>query len=267
MKGRPFSYVQAAHCRFACPPAVRLAINSTQNNGFAINYASEIAFFTAVAVKRLILFHLPRIPMNNLSSSFTKLAAVVAFALTLGSCSRADYAMLPKGGSYHGTTRPTSSVAITPASTPAEGTSEVVSAVAPAQPIAAPTAVASAVTKSDIAAKPVTRAEKAAKVVAPATAAAEPTSAVVPAPKLKPLQRLALNKMTRKVDKLLQKAASVRQHDNTASTAKGSISGNLRIGIILLLVGLLISILNYFIGAIIAVIGLIFIVLWLLDQA
>jgi len=119
-------------------------------------------------------------------------------------------------------------------------------------------------------------------VAAPAPAAAEKAeqitvaSALAAAPVVaKPtlIQRLALNKVTHKLDKLMQKAGSVRQHENTASTARGGISGNLRTGLILLLVGLLISLLggiSYIfgiIGAIVAVIGLVFIILWLLDQA
>ena len=78
---------------------------------------------------------------------------------------------------------------------------------------------------------------------------------------------MALSKVTRKMDKLMQKSGSVRQHDNTASTARGGISGNLRTGLILLLVGLLVGILVPIVGTIIAIIGLVFIILWLLDQA
>ena len=78
---------------------------------------------------------------------------------------------------------------------------------------------------------------------------------------------MALSKVTHKMDKLMQKSGAVRQHDNTASTSKtAAISGNLRIGIILLLVGLLVGIFNGLIGSIIALIGVIFIVLWLLDS-
>ena len=92
-------------------------------------------------------------------------------------------------------------------------------------------------------------------------------------PKLTLGQRMVLNKVIRKVDKLVQRAGTIRQHNNTASTARGGISGNLRTGLIFLLVGLLVSLfsgISYLfaiIGGILAIIGLVFIILWLLDQA
>lgn len=184
--------------------------------------------------------------MKNISLSIAKLVAVAACALSLGSCSRAEYAMLPQGSSYHGVTRvatPVPAVA-TPAAAAAPET--VSAATVASAPVAARTAVTAA----------------------PAAANALGAAAIVaaPAPKLNIVQRLALNKVTRQVDKLVQKSGAARQHDNTASVAKGSISGNLRIGLILLLVGLLVGLLNGLIGTIIAIVGLIFIVLWLLDQ-
>ncbi|WP_460608917.1 hypothetical protein [Hymenobacter terrigena] len=88
------------------------------------------------------------------------------------------------------------------------------------------------------------------------------------------MQRIAMNKVMHKMDKMIQKSGSFRQHDNTASTSKtAAISGNLRTGLIFLLVGLLISLFSGIsgifgvIGAIFAIIGLVFIILWLLDQA
>ena len=201
--------------------------------------------------------------MKNLVSPFAKLIAVAACALTLGSCSRSEYAMLPKGGSYHGVTR---------VSTPVPATAETVAAPAAAataaetRPAAAPVVAVAPVTKAPAAAK-----TSAAVLESPAAAA---TVAATPAPKLNLVQRMALSKVTRKMEKMVQKSGSVRQHDNTASTSKTTaISGNLRTGIILLLVGLLISLFSGIsgifgiIGAIIAIIGLIFIILWLLDQA
>lgn len=185
--------------------------------------------------------------MKNISLSIAKLVAVAACALSLGSCSRAEYAMLPQGSSYHGATRVATPV-------PAVATPVVASA--------APETVAAAkVAPAPVAARTVV-------VAAPAAANALGAAAIVaaPAPKLNIVQRLALNKVTRQVDKLVQKSGAARQHDNTASVAKGSISGNLRIGLILLLVGLLVGLLNGLIGTIIAIVGLIFIVLWLLDQ-
>ena len=197
--------------------------------------------------------------MKNLVSPFAKLIAVAACALTLGSCSRSEYAMLPKGGSYHGVTR---------VSTPVPATAETVAAPAAAEtrPAAAPVVAVAPVTKAPTAAK-----TPAAVLESPAAAA---TVAATPAPKLNLVQRMALSKVTRKMEKMVQKSGSVRQHDNTASTSKTTaISGNLRTGIILLLVGLLVSLFSGIsgifgiIGAIIAIIGLIFIILWLLDQA
>ena len=192
--------------------------------------------------------------MKNHFSTVSKFAAAAICALSLGSCSRAEYAMLPKGASYHGVAR-----AATPVPAPAP-------VVAAPNPVAPTTAMpAEAVALSTSAATPVARErvsiEKAAK-----TAAAATTIATTTAAKPTLVQRLALNKVTRKMDKLMQKAGSVRSHDNTASTARGGISGNLRTGLILLLVGLLVGIFNGLIGTIIALIGVIFIVLWLLDS-
>ena len=206
--------------------------------------------------------------MKNIFSPVAKFVAVAACALTLGSCNRAEYAMLPKGASYHEVTRVATPV---PAATPA-------TAVAPDAEltVAAAPAVVSAVQP---AAPAVPAAAPAAKTTAlaatPAVAVQAPTTvAAAPAPKLNLVQRLALNKVTRKMDKLIQKSGSVRQHDNTASTSKtAAISGNLRTGLIFLLVGLLISLFSgissifAIIGTIFAIIGVVFIILWLLDQA
>jgi hypothetical protein len=196
--------------------------------------------------------------MKHLSAIFPKLLAVVTGALTLASCNRSEYAMLPKSSSYHGVSRlatpvpaekaPAATLVPTAIAKPAEA------AIVPA----APAAVAPAASP----AKP------AAVVATPAPSVAAEAATVVPLTtprKLNLVQRLALAKVTRKLDKNLAQA-SPRQHENTASTAKGSITGNLRIGIILLLVGLLVGFLNSFIGGIIAIIGLIFVVLWLLDN-
>lgn len=195
--------------------------------------------------------------MKNIFSPFTKLIAVAACALTLGSCSRAEYAMLPKGSSYHGVMRV--ATPIPAAAKPAAPTAETVVAATPENtPEAAKAATP--------AARPVA---KAAQLAAPAATNTPGTTAIVAAParKLTAFQRIALNTVNRKVERLMQKSGAARQHDNTASTARSSgISGNLRIGLILLLVGLLVGLLNGLIGTIIAIIGLIFIILWLLDQ-
>ena len=201
--------------------------------------------------------------MKNLVSPFAKFIAVAACALTLGSCSRSEYAMLPKGGSYHGVTR---------VSTPVPATAETVAAPATATAAAETRPAAAPV----VAAAPATKALTAVKTPAAVleTPAATATVVAAPAPKLNLVQRMALSKVTRKMEKMVQKSGSVRQHDNTASTsATSAISGNLRTGLIFLLVGLLISLfagisgIFGIIGAIFAIIGLVFIILWLLDQA
>lgn len=191
--------------------------------------------------------------MKNHFSTISKLVAAAACALSLGSCSRAEYAMLPKGASYHGVARaatPVPVVVVAPAAAPVVAT-----APAPVIDAAQPAPAA-----------PVVEATTAAVAPSAGTAAHAAGTTSAPAPKLSLVQRVAASKLTHKMEKLMQKSGAVRSHDNTASIAKGGISGNLRIGIILLLVGLLVGILNSFVGGIIAIIGLIFIVLWLLDQ-
>ena len=197
--------------------------------------------------------------MKNLSSPLAKLVALAACALTLGSCSRAEYAMLPKSASYHGVAR----VATPAPATVAPSETTVNEPVAVDQ--AAANQVAAPIATSASQPAPALAATKAAPAPATSTSVGSTTTAATPAPKLNVVQRLALNKVTRKVDKLMQKA-SARQHDNTASTARG-IDGNLRIGLILLLIGLLLGLINGLVGTIVAIIGLVFIVLWLLDQA
>ena len=201
--------------------------------------------------------------MKNIFPPFAKLIAVAACALTLGSCSRAEYAMLPKGGSYHGVTRVATPVPTAPVASPAPAADVVV---APAMALKTTTVDATPATTKSV----VKVAQPAAPIAAARALGTTSTVAATPALKLNVLQRVALNKVTRKVNKLMQNSGTVRQHDNTASTARGGISGNLRTGLILLLVGLLVSIFGGIfglIGAIIAVIGLVFIILWLLDQA
>ena len=201
--------------------------------------------------------------MKNFFSPFAKLIAVAACALTLGSCSRAEYAMLPKGSSYHGVSRVATPV-------PAAETATVATPTLATEPAAiAPQATPEAtVATLAPAAKPAAKAAQ--PVAAPAASVSNIGTAstiAAPAHKLNVLQRIAVNKMTRKMDKLMQNSATARQHDNTASTTRsGGISGNLRIGIILVLVGVLIGIISPLVGTIVAIIGLIFIILWLLDQ-
>ena len=204
--------------------------------------------------------------MRNLTSTLGRLSVVLAGALALGSCSRSNYAFLPKADSYLGTTaaapkarQQAPAIAATPAAevAPAAEASpaiapEVTVATAPvvaAKPAAAPTVVA---------------AEPAAVAAAPAAEAAAATVATPAPQKLSLVQRMALAKVTKKINKLASKSPQFKQGDNTAHTAR--ISGNLRTGLILLLIGLIVGIFSGLIGTIIALIGVIFLVLWLLDE-
>ncbi|MDO7885412.1 hypothetical protein [Hymenobacter cheonanensis] len=206
--------------------------------------------------------------MQNLTSTFGRLAVVLAGALTLGSCSRADYAFLPKSASYLGTTmaapkvRPTVALAATPtevAQTPVAAPAPVAAmpAVAPEIVVATAPAPQAAPTQAP--------APKAAAQAAPAAKAMPDATVATAAPKsLNLVQRMALAKVTKKINKLASKSSQFKQGDNTAHTAR--INGNLRTGIILLLVGLIVGIFSGLIGTIIALIGVIFLVLWLLDE-
>jgi hypothetical protein len=202
--------------------------------------------------------------MKQLSGLWHKLTVVVAVTAALSSCNRAEYAMLPKTTSYHGTaqrtvtvapttevTAPTEAtyVAVAPASTPAE-----VAIARPAE--AAPVAVAA----SEAPAKAV--------VAAPT---AKPAKATV-APKLNVMQKALVQKVIAKADKLADKA-TFKQRTETASVEDTSaINRNIRSGIILLLVGLLVSLFSGIssifgvVGGIIAIIGIVLIILGLLDS-
>lgn len=205
--------------------------------------------------------------MQNLISTLGRLTVVLAGALALGSCSRSDYAFLPKSASYLGTATATPKARQQAA--PVATSTEVAQApvVAPA-PVAEAPAVAPEITVATAPAPRVAPASVAA-VQAPAqaaSAAATPNATVATAaPKsLNLVQRMALAKVTKKLNKLADKSSQFKQGDNTAHTAR--ISGNLRTGLILLLVGLIVGIFSGLIGTIIALIGVIFLVLWLLDE-
>jgi hypothetical protein len=198
-----------------------------------------------------------------------RLAVVLAGALALGSCNRAEYATLPRSASYMGTTTATSKARVAVSSpiaaTPVATAPEVAAAPAAEAPLAAtaPVAPAAPVAAEVPAARVAAVAPRAQAVEAPAAAAAAP-DAVTAAPKLNLAQRIALAKVTKKLNKLTANAPQLKKGDNTAHTAR--INGNLRTGIILLLVGLIVGIFSGLIGTIIALIGVIFLVLWLLDE-
>lgn len=193
--------------------------------------------------------------MKNLSLTLGRVTLVLATVLSLGACSRTDYA-------------PISSATTQPASTPiAQATpyvpvageaSATVKAATPAQ--AAPLAV-----------QPAPAAPAATPVAAAPAVAAVPQAKAATAPKLNLGQRLALRKITKKLDKLASRTPQLKQHD--ASAARGGLDGNLRsallfglIGIILLLFSGVSSVFGI-LGTILLIIGLVFLVLWLLDQA
>jgi hypothetical protein len=207
--------------------------------------------------------------MKNLTLSLGRVAVVLAGALSLGACSRSEYAFLPHSASYLGSTpvarqRAVAAPAATTQAAPAIAATGSAVVTAPAAPSVAPEALAAAPVAATPA--PATTAPVAAATVATpeASVAVAPAAKPVAAPKLNLAQRLAMHKLTKKLDKLTSQAPQFKKKDATASTAR--ISGNLRTGIILLLVGLIVGLFSGFIGTIIALIGVVFLVLWLLDE-
>jgi hypothetical protein len=85
------------------------------------------------------------------------------------------------------------------------------------------------------------------------------------------VQRLALRKITKKLDKLTAQMPQLKKQD--ASAARGGLDSNLRSAILFGLVGLILTLFGgvssvfYVVGTILLIIGLVFLVLWLLDQA
>ncbi len=202
--------------------------------------------------------------MKNLSLSLSRVSLVLATAFSLGACSRTNYVPLT-----HTATQPASlPVAQATPYVPVAGeASATVKAATPTQPAAttAPVAVAPSV---------------AAPLAAPATSDVAPTSPAMaaapqaktaPAPKLNLAQRLALRKITKKLDKLASQAPQLKQHD--ASAARGGLDGNLRSAILFGLIGLIVLLFSGvsavfgIVGTILLIIGLVFLVLWVLDQA
>ncbi|QNH63254.1 hypothetical protein [Hymenobacter sediminicola] len=201
--------------------------------------------------------------MKHLFHHLPKLAAIAAIALSASSCNRAEYAMLPKTSPYHATYHGTAKPAPAPVAQQEE--------IATAEVITAPVEEKNIVAETPAAVPAVTpAATPAAKSAAVASAKATKPAATSAAPrKLNLVERAAFSKVTKKLDKLASKA-QLKQRYETAETSK--IGGYLRTGIILILVGLLISLLSGIsgifglIGGIISIIGLIFIILWLLDE-
>lgn len=216
--------------------------------------------------------------MKNLFSPLTKLVAVAACALTLGSCSRAEYAMLPKGASYHGVTRATTPVPPKPQAVATAVAPVTAEAVAPTATTTSPAEVATAEPQAPQAAPLVGLQEAAApeKTIAPKAMAVDEAAvaaaiATLPqtAPKATRVQKFAASRLMR----TMSKAAGITKFHRAQDTAKTQkISGKLRTGLLFLLVGLIVglfsgySYLFYIISAILVIIGLVFIVMWLLDN-
>ena len=181
--------------------------------------------------------------MPHASRFLWQLTAVAAAALLLGSCHRAEYAALPRTSPYHATYHMP-----VPAAPVATGKAEVAATAQP--PVILVTPAASATTAA-----------------VQGAAASEPAKAAVPAPrKAGLLQKMLANKLVKKADKLTAKL--LKQPQNTAEVNR--ISGYLRTGLLLILIGLLITVIPggsfNTIGAIVAIIGVVFLALWLLDE-
>ena len=188
--------------------------------------------------------------MKNPIPALSRLAVVLAGALALGSCSRAEYAFLPRSASYLGTTTaaPTRATAPTPAAEAPVPTA----AVAPEITVATTPAVAAP--------------------VAPRPAAAPtpppPAEAAAP-PKLNLVQRLAVNRMMRKLEKQTQKITA-RRGDNTASTTRSNLDSKLRYAIIFGAIGLIFLLFSGSLANTLAtisfIIAILFLLFWLLDN-
>ena len=181
--------------------------------------------------------------MPHVSNFLRQLTAVAAVALLLGSCHRAEYATLPRTSPYHATYH------------------------APVPTAPAATGKAKVAATGHPPATPATSTASAATAAAPVAAVPEPAKAAVPAPrKAGLLQKMLAKKMVKKADKLTAKL--LKQPQNTAEVNR--ISGYLRTGLLLVIIGLLITILPggsfNTIGTIVAIIGVVFLVLWLLNE-
>ncbi|GAB2454002.1 hypothetical protein GCM10011375_01280 [Hymenobacter qilianensis] len=203
--------------------------------------------------------------MKHLSGLWHKLTLVVAVTAALSSCNRAEYAMLPKTTSYHGTAQravtvapATKETAVTEVAPVAEAPVAVSEEVAIARPVEAPTASV-AVTEAP--------AQAATAVVA------TPAKSAVTAPKLNLMQKALVQKIAKKADKLSSKM-QIKQRTETAEAER--LGGKLRQGIILVIVGLLVGLLGFvggpigtifgIISTILVLVGIVLIVLYLLDE-
>ena len=200
--------------------------------------------------------------MKNLTLSLGRLAVVLASALSLGACSRADYVT----NSQAATNPLSASVATSTEAAPyvPVAAEESATVKAPAAATAAPI----------VAAQPATAAAAPSAVATMPAATAAPVAvapAAKPALKLNLVQRLAIHKITKKLDKLTAQLPQLKKQD--ASAARGGLDSNLRSAILFGAIGLIVllfSSINWVfatVGAILLIVGLVFLVLWLLDQA
>ncbi|MBF9220039.1 hypothetical protein [Hymenobacter ruricola] len=208
-------------------------------------------------------------PLLSFTKPFTKLAAVACCALALGNCNRAEYAMLPKGASYHGVARaatpvpPAKPAAVASAAT-TPAAAEVAAAPAPAAAEAAPISEKAPATAAKAAAPQTT--------TATATTAAGATTATTiasDAPKAKGLTNMLTRKIEKRVSKMLSKAPSA-DRQSTAETAKSGFSVSIKTGIILMVIGALIALLPglfRLLGLIVFIVGVLILLLALLDMA
>ncbi|WP_400193859.1 hypothetical protein [Hymenobacter sp. B81] len=183
--------------------------------------------------------------MKHLAKLLNKLAVAAAFTATLASCGRSEYAMLPKTSSYHGQAQRVVAAQPAPA---ADAT--------PATPEAAPATAAPA-----LATAPVT-----APAAAPAPAATPAAPAPAAARKLNPVQRMAVNKILKKADKLASQAQVKKHRDAASADDANALNRYIKLGIIFLLIGLVVGIVFGLLGYILALVGVVFLILGLLEE-
>ena len=195
--------------------------------------------------------------MKHLFNTLSKLTAVAAVGLSISSCNRAEYAMLPKTTPYHATYGSVAKVE------PTEATLVVTPVAAPAiqaEKTAAVEAPASAATATSPVVAPATRSARVARTTT--TPDATPRKMSVP-------QRALLAKVNKKVDKLVSKTQTMKSKEAASHEEANALSRNIKVGIILILIGLLLGIFGGVIGVvggIVALIGVVLIILGLLDE-
>ena len=192
-----------------------------------------------------------------MKNPYLSLVALAVAAASFSSCSKSNYAFTPNVPSYLGTT--SRNVAKAPAAaTPAPVAEAPVAAPVASAPVAAvvPATAPVAAAPAPVATRPAA-APAAAEVAAPVAATPVVAAAPTPPAKLNLVQRLAMNKVLKRLTK-----AEARQQ-NTAGTAHttakaSAFLGLAAIGLALLIIGLIVG--SGFldtIGAIAIVVGLI----------